>query len=54
MLMPVPPCFLLECRLQKFLASRDIDEAYDIGRVLGRGAYSVVKAARAKKTNDEV
>lgn len=45
---------IMAIQLQKFLASRDIDEAYDIGRVLGRGAYSVVKAARAKKTNDEV
>lgn len=41
-------------RLQKFLASRDIDDAYDIGAVLGRGAYSVVKTAKSKKTNDEV
>lgn len=41
-------------RLQKFLASRDIDDAYDIGEVLGKGAYSVVKAAKAKKTKDEV
>lgn len=41
-------------RLQKFLASRDIKQAYDIGDVLGKGAYSVVKAARAKKNNEEV
>lgn len=41
-------------RLQKFLTSRDIDDAYEIGGVLGRGAYSVVKTAKAKKTNDEV
>lgn len=34
--------------------SRDIDDAYDIGAVLGRGAYSVVKTAKSKKTNDEV
>lgn len=48
-------CGVVWCdRLQKFLASRDIDESYEIGDVLGRGAYSVVKAAKAKKTNDEV
>lgn len=41
-------------RLQKFLASRDIDDAYEIGGILGKGAYSVVKSAKAKKTNDEV
>lgn len=41
-------------RLQKFLASRDIDDAYNIGAVLGRGAYSVVKTAKSKKTDDEV
>ena len=44
----------MENRLQQFLTSRDINEAYEIGRVLGKGAYSVVKAARAKKTNEEV
>ena len=36
------------------MASRDIDDAYDIGAVLGRGAYSVVKTAKSKKTSDEV
>ncbi|CAM9971946.1 unnamed protein product [Pylaiella littoralis] len=45
---------IMTMQLQKFLASRDIDESYEIGDVLGRGAYSVVKAAKAKKTNDEV
>ncbi|CAN0189555.1 unnamed protein product [Ascophyllum nodosum] len=45
---------ILAMRLQQFLTSRDINEAYEIGRVLGKGAYSVVKAARAKKTNEEV
>lgn len=41
-------------RLQKFLASRDIKQAYEIGAVLGKGAYSVVKAAKAKKNDEEV
>lgn len=41
-------------RLQKFLASRDINEAYEIGNILGKGAYSVVKTAKAKKTGEEV
>lgn len=41
-------------RLKKFLDSRDINDAYHIGDVLGRGAYSVVKAAKAKKTDEEV
>lgn len=40
-------------RLQQFLATRDINEIYDIGDVLGRGAYSVVKTAKAKKTKEE-
>ncbi|CAM9405389.1 unnamed protein product [Ectocarpus sp. 6 AP-2014] len=45
---------IMTMQLQKFLASRDIDDAYEIGGVLGKGAYSVVKSAKAKKTNDEV
>eukprot|EP00903_Cladosiphon_okamuranus_P008290 g7977.t1 len=45
---------IMTMQLQKFLASRDIDDAYDIGAVLGRGAYSVVKTAKSKKTDDEV
>lgn len=45
---------IVALNLQQFLASRDINETYDIGDVLGKGAYSVVKTARAKKTGEEV
>lgn len=41
-------------RLHKFLASRDIDDVYELGGVLGKGAYSVVKEGRAKKSNEQV
>ncbi|CAM9791560.1 unnamed protein product, partial [Discosporangium mesarthrocarpum] len=41
-------------RLQRFLSQRDIKDLYDIGPELGRGAYSVVRSARFKKTGEEV
>lgn len=44
----------MSSRLQQYLASRDINEAYEIGKVLGKGAYSVVKSATGKKTGEEV